>query len=74
MKTVNVNGTDTEIRTVTLSGGSQEIELTLWRDLSNFPLAIGTFIEATHCTRGEWLKKPTLNTTRNTIIQVCLIN
>lgn len=69
IKTVKVAQKDTKIRTLTLEENGQTMELTLWRELSEKDLKIGQYIEVTHCLVSEWLRKKSLNSTRNTTIK-----
>lgn len=69
IKTVKVAQKDTKIRALTLEENGQTMELTLWRDLSEQDLKIGQYIEVTHCLVSEWLRKKSLNSTRNTTIK-----
>lgn len=72
IKTVKVAQKDTKIRTLTLEENGQTMELTLWRELSEKDLKIGQYIEVTHCLVSEWLRKKSLNSTRNTTIKVTI--
>uniref|UniRef100_A0A8W8KQ55 OB domain-containing protein n=1 Tax=Magallana gigas TaxID=29159 RepID=A0A8W8KQ55_MAGGI len=69
IKTVKVAQKDTKIRALTLEENGQTMELTLWRELSEQELKIGQYIEVTHCLVSEWLRKKSLNSTRNTTIK-----
>ena len=70
IKTVQVSQVDTKVRTLTIQEDEAKVELTLWREKTEEPINIGDFIEVSHCVVSEWMKKKTLNTTRNTIIKV----
>lgn len=72
IKTVKVAQKDTKIRALTLEENGQTMELTLWRELSKQDLKIGQYIEVTHCLVSEWLRKKSLNSTRNTTIKVTI--
>lgn len=69
IKTVQVNQTETKVRTITIKDSDAEIELTLWRELANQQITIGDYVEVSHCVVAEWQRRKTLNSTRNTIVK-----
>lgn len=70
IKTVQVNQTETKVRTITIKDSDAEIELTLWRELATQQITIGDYVEVCHCVVAEWQRRKTLNSTRNTIVKV----
>ncbi|XP_061162525.1 uncharacterized protein LOC133204098 [Saccostrea echinata] len=73
IKIVKVSQRDTNVRTITVEDEGQLIDVSLWRNLAEDPLVkIGENLEITHCITSEWQKKPTLSTTRNTVLRKIL--
>lgn len=69
-KTVKVNGTDTVIRTISIEENGKKIDVTLWREMAEEDLKIGQYLSISHCMLNEWQLHKSLNTTRNSKIQV----
>ena len=62
----------TPIKVLTLGDHAveQDIEVTLWRELSETTVEVGSYIEISHCLIGEWQQRPNLSSTRNTVVKV----
>lgn len=69
-KTVKVNGTDTVIRTISIEENGEKIDVTLWREMAEEDLKIGQYLSISHCMLNEWQLHKSLNTTRNSKIQI----
>lgn len=69
-KTVKVNGTDTVIRTISIEENGKKIDVTLWREMAEEDLKIGQYLSISHCMLNEWQLHRSLNTTRNSKIQI----
>ncbi|XP_052694539.1 uncharacterized protein LOC128172870 [Crassostrea angulata] len=69
-KTVKVNGTDTVIRTISIEENGKKIDVTLWREMAEEDLKIGQYLSISHCMLNEWQLHKSLNTTRNSKIQI----
>ena len=70
-RTVQVNGRETKIRTITLQDGSgRDVDLTLWREMGEKDLGVGQWVKVTSCCVSVWNNATTLNTTRNSDITV----
>ncbi|XP_056004184.1 uncharacterized protein LOC125660194 [Ostrea edulis] len=67
---VRVSGVDTTIRTIYLEQDGNSIDLTLWRELASKDLATGQFLGVSHCLVNEWQGNKSLNSTRNSTIEV----
>ncbi|XP_062587025.1 uncharacterized protein LOC134248634 [Saccostrea cucullata] len=69
-RTVKVSGSDTVIRTISLQEDGKKIDVTLWRDMAEEDLKIGQYLSISHCMVNEWQSQKTLNTTRNSQVQI----
>lgn len=67
---MKVNGTDTVIRTISIEENGEKIDVTLWREMAEEDLKIGQYLSISHCMLNEWQLHKSLNTTRNSKIQV----
>ncbi|XP_069107339.1 uncharacterized protein, partial [Argopecten irradians] len=69
IRNVKVGGTETNIHTIKVqTNDGQEINVSLWREMSTVPIYVGQFLRITQCITGEWQGQPQLNSSRNTAI------
>ncbi|XP_061184988.1 uncharacterized protein LOC133193002 [Saccostrea echinata] len=69
-RTVKVNDSDTVIRTISIQEDGKKIDIILWREMAEEDLKIGQYLSISHCMLNEWQLQKTLNTTRNSKIQI----
>ncbi|XP_078543429.1 uncharacterized protein LOC144828808 [Lissotriton helveticus] len=68
-KTIIIAGQDTKLKSITVKDTTDSVKITLWRDATDFPIEIGSYIKMTHLTVHEFSSNKMLNTTRNTQFQ-----
>ncbi len=68
-RTVNVRGNEVQVKTVTVKSGSEEVNLTLWRDMAARNL-MGQFLKFENVVVNSYRNEVSLNTTARTQIEV----
>jgi hypothetical protein len=67
-----VNGVDTIIRTIALEQDGSSVDVTLWRDHAERDIKPGQFLKVSRCLVNEWQGTKSLNSTRNSSVEVLI--
>lgn len=70
IQTVQVRGTDVQVRNVRVKDGTEEVKVALWRDQVN-GCKVGEFLEFSNLVTNSYMDEVSLSTTQRTKIQPC---
>lgn len=70
IRTVQVRGTDVQVRNVRVKDGTEEVKVALWRDQVD-GCKVGEFLEFSNLVTNSYMDEVSLSTTQRTKIQPC---
>ncbi|XP_061169993.1 uncharacterized protein LOC133179218 [Saccostrea echinata] len=70
VRTVQVRGSDVEVRNIRVNDGTEEIKVSLWRELVSM-CKVGEYLEFSNVVTSSYQEEVSVSTTQRTTIQPC---